>query len=136
MSTESRLHAARILIVDDELRNRELLEVMLQPEGYVLETAVSGEEALAMVARQPPDLVLLDVMMPGMDGYQVATKIKSNVATNGVFIILLTALDDRNSRSHGLRAGAEDFLTKPVNRAELCERVSNLLRIKHERTTA
>lgn len=130
MSTESRLHTARILIVDDELRNRELLEVMLQPEGYVLETAGSGEEALAIVARQPPDLVLLDVMMPGMDGYQVATRIKGNVATNGVFIILLTALDDRNSRSHGLRAGAEDVLTKPVNRAELCQRVSNLLRIK------
>ena len=130
MSTESRLHTARILIVDDELRNRELLEVMLQPEGYVLETAGSGEEALAIVARQPPDLVLLDVMMPGMDGYQVATRIKGDVATNGVFIILLTALDDRNSRSHGLRAGAEDVLTKPVNRAELCQRVSNLLRLK------
>ena len=130
MSSESRVHTSRILIVDDELRNRELLEVMLQPEGYVLATAGSGEEALEMVARQPPDLVLLDVMMPGMDGYQVATRIKGNAATSGVFIVLLTALDDRNSRSHGLRAGAEDFLTKPVNRAELVERVGKLLRIK------
>ena len=130
MSTESCVHTSHILIVDDELRNRELLEVMLQPEGYVLATAGSGEEALEMVARQPPDLVLLDVMMPGMDGYQVATRIKGNAATNGVFIVLLTALDDRNSRAHGLRAGAEDFLTKPVNRAELVERVGTLLRIK------
>jgi CheY-like chemotaxis protein len=130
MSAESRVHAARILIVDDEPRNRELFEVMLQPEGYVLASASSGEEALEIVARQPPDLVLLDVMMPGMDGYQVAARIKGNAATNGVFIILLTALDDRNSRSHGLRAGAEDVLTKPVSRAELCERVGKLLRIK------
>ena len=66
-------HAARVLIVDDELRNRQLLEVMLTPEGVTLQTASSGEEALAIVAEQPPDLILLDIMMPGIDGYQVAT---------------------------------------------------------------
>jgi CheY-like chemotaxis protein len=114
---------ARILIVDDEPLNRQLLEVMLQPEGYVLVTAVCGEEALEMVAQQPPDLILLDVMMPGMDGYQVAATIKGNVATKDIPIIMLTALDDRNSRMHGMRAGAEGFLTKPMDRAELCERV-------------
>ena len=120
----------RILIVDDERRNAELLKVMLTPEGYVLLTATSGEDALALLADQKPDLILLDVMMPGMDGYQVVAKIKQNPATNNIPVIMLTALDDRNARMVGLNAGAEDFLTKPVDRAELCVRVRNLLRLK------
>jgi signal transduction histidine kinase len=120
----------RVLIVDDERRNAELLKVMLLPEGYALLTATSGEDALAILADQPPDLILLDVMMPGMDGYQVATRIKQNPATNNIPVIMLTALDDRNARMLGLNAGAEDFLTKPVDRAELCVRVRNLLRLK------
>jgi two-component system cell cycle sensor histidine kinase/response regulator CckA len=121
---------ARVLIVDDEHHNRHLLEVMLTPEGFVLQTAASGEEALAMVAAQPPDLILLDIMMPGIDGYQVAAKIKSNRATSNIPVIMVTALDDRKSRMFGLSAGAEDFLSKPVDRAELCARVRNLLRLK------
>ena len=108
----------------------QLLEVMLAPEGFLLLTAASGEEALAMVAQQPPDLILLDIMMPGMDGYQVAAKIKGNLATKNIPVIMVTALDDRNARMLGLSAGAEDFLTKPVDRAELCVRVRNLLRLK------
>ncbi len=120
----------RVLIVDDERRNAELLKVMLTPEGYVLLTATSGEGALALLADQQPDLILLDVMMPGMDGYEVAAKIKQNPATNNIPVIMLTALDDRNARMLGLNAGAEDFLTKPVDRAELCVRVRNLLRLK------
>ena len=121
---------ACILIVDDERHNRELLEVMLKPEGFLLLSAASGEEALAIVARQPPDLILLDVMMPGMDGYTVAGRIKSDPATKSIPVIMLTALDDRNARMLGLNAGAEDFLTKPLDRAELSVRVRNLLRIK------
>jgi len=123
-------HPARILIVDDERHNRELLEVMLSPEGFHLLTAASGADALAMVAQQAPDLILLDIMMPGMDGYQVAGKIKDNLATKNIPIIMVTALDDRNARMLGLSAGAEDLLTKPVDRAELCMRVRNLLRLK------
>ncbi len=123
-------HPARILIVDDEPHNRELLKVMLMPEGFLLQTAASGEEALAIVAQQPPDLILLDVMMPGMDGYQVAGKIKGNLSTKSIPVIMVTALDDHNARVLGLSAGAEDFLTKPVDRAELSVRVRNLLRIK------
>ena len=123
-------HPARILIVDDKSTNRQLLEVMLRPEGFVLLSAASGEEALAIVAQQPPDLILLDIMMPGMDGYQVAGTIKGNRATRNIPIIIITALDDRRARMIGLGAGAEDFLTKPVDRAELCVRVRNLLRLK------
>ena len=123
-------HPPRILIVDDERANRELLKVMLTPEGFLPLTAASGEEALAMVAQQPPDLILLDIMMPGMDGYQVAAKLKGDLSTRNIPVIMVTALDDRNARMLGLSAGAEDFLTKPVDRAELCVRVRNLLRLK------
>ena len=121
---------ACVLIVDDERHNRELLEVMLKPEGYLLLSAANGVEALALVARQPPDLILLDVMMPGMNGYDMAARIKSDSATKNIPIVMLTALDDRNARMLGLSAGAEDFLTKPVDRGELSVRVRNLLRIK------
>jgi PAS domain S-box-containing protein len=120
----------RILIVDDERKNRQLMEVMLRPEGFLLMTAASGEEALAMVERQPPDLILLDIMMPGMDGYEVASRIKGNLATKDIPVILVTALADRDARLQGLSAGAEEFLTKPVDRAELCVRVKNLTRLK------
>jgi two-component system cell cycle sensor histidine kinase/response regulator CckA len=123
-------HPARILIVDDERFNRQLLELMLSREGYSLQTASSGEEALRFVAKQPPDLILLDIMMPGMDGYQVAGKVKGNPTTKNIPIIVVTALDDRNARLLGLSAGVEDFLSKPVDPAELCMRVKNLLRLK------
>jgi signal transduction histidine kinase len=122
--------AACILIVDDERHNRELLEIMLKPEGFLLLSAASGEEALAMIARQPPDLILLDVMMPGMSGYDVTARLKADPATKHIPVIMLTALDDRNAKMLGLNAGAEDFLTKPVDRPELSVRVRNLLRIK------
>jgi PAS domain S-box-containing protein len=123
-------HPARILIVDDEPHNRRLLEVMLGPEGFHLLTASSGEEALAMVAEQRPDLILLDIMMPGMDGYRVVCEIKGAPATRNIPIIIVSALDDRLARMRGLSAGAEDFLTKPVDRVELFMRVRNLLRLK------
>jgi two-component system sensor histidine kinase/response regulator len=123
-------HPARILIVDDEPHNRQLLEVMLTPEGFHLRTAASGEEALAIVASQAPDLILLDIMMPGMDGYQVADRIKGRLATRHIPIVMVTALSDHDDKLLGLGAGAEEFLTKPVDRAELVVRVKNLLRLK------
>ena len=122
-------YPTRILIVDDERTNRELLRIMLAPEGHVLLTAASGEEALAMVVLQPFDLILLDIMMPGVDGYQVAATLKRNPDTRDIPVLMLTALDDRNSRMHGLSAGAADFLTKPVDRAELVEKVRTLARV-------
>jgi PAS domain S-box-containing protein len=123
-------HVPRVLIVDDEPNNCRLLELMLASEGFVLQIAASGPEALALVALEPPDLILLDVMMPGMDGYAVAAAIKGKVATKTIPIIMVTVRDDREARMLGLRAGAEDFLSKPVDRAELCVRVRNLLRLK------
>lgn len=121
---------ARVLIVDDERNNRALLEVMLTPEGFELMTAGSGEEALAMVAQHPPDLILLDVLMPGLGGYEVASRIKANPASKHIPIVMVTALDDHDAKLLGLSAGAEDFLTKPVDRLELCIRVRNLLSLK------
>jgi two-component system, cell cycle sensor histidine kinase and response regulator CckA len=118
------------LIVDDEPYNRQLMEVMLTSEGFFLQTATSGEEAVEMVGKEAPDLVLLDILMPGINGYQVAAKIKSDPATSNIPVIMVTALDDRNSRMFGLSAGAEDFITKPVDRVDLCTRVHHLLRLK------
>ncbi len=123
-------HRARILVVDDERQNRALLEAMLAPEGFDVWTASSGEEAIALVAQQPPDLILLDLMMPGMDGYDVARNVKGNPATRNIPIIMITAHGDRDARMRGLGAGAEDFLSKPVDRAELSVRVKNLLHLK------
>jgi two-component system, sensor histidine kinase and response regulator len=123
-------HKARVLIVDDEPHNRELLKAILAPEGYLLLTAAGGEEALATIAREPPDLILLDLMMSDMDGRQVAREIKNNPVTENIPIIMVTALDNREAKMLGLAAGVEDFLPKPVDRAELCARVKNLLRLK------
>ena len=126
---DTRCRPARILIVDDERPDRQLLDVMLAPEGYDLLAAASGEEALAIMEQERPDLILLDVMMPGMDGYQLASKIKSNPATRNIPVIMITALGDHAARLLGLSAGAVDFCTKPIDRAELCVRVKNLLRL-------
>ena len=95
-------HPARILIVDDERRNRELLEVMLTPEGFFLQTAANGAEALAMVAEQAPDLILLDVMMPGMDGYEVTSRLKGDESTRHIPVILnrRTAARHRDFAEH------------------------------------
>jgi diguanylate cyclase (GGDEF)-like protein/PAS domain S-box-containing protein len=121
---------ATILIVDDESQNRRLLEALLGHEGYVTRTAEDGEEALAAIAADPPDLILLDVMMPGLDGRQVARAVKADPATSKIPIIMVTAQTDREARLAALDAGAEDFLSKPVDRAELWLRVRNLLRLK------
>jgi signal transduction histidine kinase len=121
---------ATILIVDDENQNRRLLQALLGPEGYVTRTAASGEEALASIADDPPDLILLDVMLPGLDGRQVASAVKADPASRNIPIIMVTAQSHREARLAALDAGAEEFLTKPVDRAELWLRVRNLLRLK------
>ena len=119
-----------ILIVDDELNNRKLLETLLQADGYITISAASGAEALVVVAGQRPALILLDVMMPGMDGYHVARELKGNPAHASIPIIMVSALRDRDAKLEGLNSGAEDFLTKPIDRSELWLKVRNRLRLK------
>jgi len=118
---------ASILVVDDELDNRELLGLILEHEGYLVLTAASAHEALSVLERHSPDLILLDIMMPDVDGYQLAAKIKGNPATHDIPIAMISGLDDRNSRMLAQRAGADAFFTKPMGRAEICERVKKLL---------
>lgn len=121
---------ARILIVDDEDRNRRLLVAMLEAEGYATSEAADGRQALELAQLNPPDIILLDIMMPDMDGYAVARALKADDSTRAIPVVMVTALDDRDSRLRGLGAGAEEFVTKPVDRNELRIRVRNLLRLK------
>ena len=121
---------ATILIVDDEANNRNVLCAQLASDGYELLTAASGEEALALVDRRLPDLIVLDAMMPGISGFDLAEILKSEPRTQAIPIIMLTALGDSDSRLTALTNGAEEFLTKPVARAELQARIRNLLKLK------
>lgn len=121
---------AEILVVDDDSRNRLVLLTLLEAEGYKVVEAADGQAAMAHIAQHAPDLILLDIMMPEMDGFEVARRIKQDPATQDIPIIMITALEDSNSKLRALNLGAEEFLTKPVNRAELWVRVRNLLRIK------
>src|SRR5690349_6806096 len=121
---------ARVLVVDDILANVKLLEARLNAEYFEVLTARSGEEALAVVHSSPVDVVLLDVMMPGLDGFEVCRQIKSTSATAQLPIIMVTALDQASDKVRGLEAGADDFLTKPVDDIALITRVKNLARLK------
>lgn len=117
----------KILIVDDEPRNRRLLEVFLTAEGYKSLHAGSGQEALALAAAERPNLVLLDLMMPDMDGFQMVQHLKESLATRSIPIIIVSALDDLAARQRVLASGADDFVAKPVNRWELSLRLHHLL---------
>jgi adenylate cyclase len=122
--------SAKILVVDDVALNVKLLADLLAAKGYRTCTAASGPEALARLEQERPDLVLLDVMMPGMSGYEVCAAIRANPAHAMLPVVLVTALDPAHERAKGLDAGADDFLSKPVSQAELLARVRSLLRIK------
>jgi class 3 adenylate cyclase len=121
---------AKILVIDDQPLNVKLLADMLCIKGYTIATAGSGGEALEKIAEEAPDLVLLDVMMPEMDGYAVCRAIRAGPRTQILPVIMVTALDPHEERVKGLEAGADDFLTKPVNQQELMARVKSLLRVK------
>jgi adenylate cyclase len=121
---------AKILVVDDTPQNVKLLADLLTVKGYAVVTAASGAEALARVEADRPDLVLLDVVMPGMSGYEVCRQIRADAATGILPVVMVTALDPTVERIKGLDAGADDFLTKPINLPELLARVRSLLRIK------
>ncbi len=121
---------ARVLVVDDIPANVKLLEAKLGAEYFDVVTANSGEQALALIGKELPDIVLLDVMMPGMDGFEVCRRIKANPATAHLPVVMVTALDQLADRVQGLEAGADDFLTKPVNDIALFARVRSLVRLK------
>jgi two-component system cell cycle response regulator len=122
--------SARILVVDDIEANVRLLEAKLTAEYYEVSTALDGPTALAMAARDLPDIILLDVMMPGMDGFTVCRKLKDDPATRHIPVVLITALDGRGDRIQGLESGASDFLTKPIDDVMLFARVRSLTRFK------
>jgi putative two-component system response regulator len=122
--------AARILVVDDEEPNRKLLRDILTPLGYEVREAIDGEQALSSVAREIPDLVLLDVMMPLMNGYDVCKALKSNPLTRLVPVVMVTTLDDLYGKLKAVDLGADEYLGKPFNMAELTTRVRSLLSLK------
>jgi len=122
--------SARILVVDDIPANVKLLEARLSAEYFDVATAYSGAEALALCERAECDIVLLDVMMPDMDGFETCRRLKSNPATHHIPVVIVTALDQPSDRVRGLEAGADDFLTKPVSDVALISRVRSLSRLK------
>jgi len=122
--------SARILVVDDILPNVKLLEAKLISEYYDVITATNGEEALVRVKDDSPDLILLDVMMPGMDGFEVCRRIKEDPETSHIPVVMVTALTDVQDRVKGLENGADDFLSKPINDTALMARVRSLVRLK------
>ncbi len=119
----------RILIVDDTPRNLKLLAAILAARGYAVDTAASGAEALERVEKQQPDLVLLDVVMPEMSGYEVCRRLRESPATRLLPVVMVTALDPDEERVKGIEAGADDFLSKPIHQPELLARVRSLLQI-------
>ena len=122
--------SARVLVVDDILPNVKLLEAKLASEYYDVITATNGPDALEKVANQSPDIVLLDVMMPGMDGFEVCRRIKDDPATAHIPVVMVTALTQAEDRIKGLEAGADDFLSKPLDDIALMSRVRSLVRLK------
>ena len=118
-----------ILIVDDTAENIDLLKAVLESRDYAVKTASSGAEALKLIEESIPDLVVLDVMMPEMSGYEVCQAIRQKPQTALLPVVMLTALDPASEKVKGIEAGADDFLSKPINQAELLARVDSLLRI-------
>ena len=131
----------KILIADDNVQNVELLEAYLAGIDCEIRTAIDGEDTLRVVEEFHPDLLLLDVMMPRLSGFEVCKKLRGNEATRDVLILMVTALNEPSDFERGVQVGTDDFLTKPVNKVELLCRIKSLLRVRHltsqlERTLA
>jgi len=131
VADEQKVSDSRILVVDDNVQNLELIVAYLETLGCKVSTATDGLEAIEKVAQEPPDLILLDIMMPRMSGFEVCRKLKSNPETRDIPIIMVTALHELGDIERGVESGTDDFITKPVNRLELLTRVKSLLRVRH-----
>ena len=122
--------SSRILVVDDQRANVEMMAGVLRGRGYSVFTALNGEQALEQVREVRPDLVVSDILMPGMDGYELCRRLRASSDTALLPVVLVTSLDAQAERIKGLEAGADDFLSKPVNWEELFARVRSLMRVK------
>jgi len=131
MTDEEKVAASKVLVVDDNAQNLELLVAYLDSLGCGISTAVDGVVALEEIRDNPPDLILLDIMMPRMSGFEVCRKLKSDPQTRDIPIIMVTALNELGDIERGVDSGTDDFITKPVNRLELVTRVRSLLRVRH-----
>jgi CheY-like chemotaxis protein len=125
------IRRSRILIADDNAVNVELLEAFLTDLDLEIGVAVDGRETLDKVASFRPDLILLDVMMPKLSGFEVCKMLKSDPATKGIMILMVTALNELGDIERAVQAGTDDFLSKPINKLELTKRVENMLRLRH-----
>jgi CheY-like chemotaxis protein len=122
---------SRVLIADDNEPNRELLEVYLTEIDCEIATAVDGRDTLDKVASFKPDVILLDVMMPKLSGFEVCQRLKGDPATSPIMILMVTALGELGDIERAVEAGTDDFLSKPVNKVELVKRVENMLKLRH-----
>lgn len=128
------ISGSTILVVDDNEQNLELLVAYLEPTGCKIRTASDGIEAMEAVEQEPPDLILLDIMMPRMSGFEACRKLKSAPGTRDIPVIMVTALHELDDIERGVESGTDDFISKPVNRLELLTRVRSLLRVRHLKT--
>jgi two-component system alkaline phosphatase synthesis response regulator PhoP len=131
MRREEKKTSSKILIADDNHQNCELLDAYLAAEGYQIKMVHDGQQTLESIAQSQPDLVLLDIMMPKVSGYEVCKRLKSSPETRDIPIVMITALAEMGDIEKAVNAGANDFLTKPVNKLELTTRVKTLLQNRH-----
>ena len=130
-ATASKAETSRILIPDDNEPNRELLEVYLADLDCQIATAIDGQDTLTKVASFRPDVILLDIMMPKLSGFEVCQQLKADPATRGIMVLMVTALGELGDIERAVEAGTDDFLSKPVNKVELVKRVENMLKLRH-----
>ena len=126
-------HTAHILVVDDDPNSREIVQTFLESRGYSVRTAANGEAALAAVQGQVPELILLDVMMPGMDGWEVARTLKDHADYADIRVVMMTARSDFSDKQKGLQAGADDYLVKPIQLEDLGNTVKRNLEVRSRR---